>query len=193
MKQIPKKGFTLLELLVVAGLFSLISLVLAQVFFTIMRTNNKTGVVREVKENGDRALEIMTRLVQNASTINQSVSCPNRPTPAPTLTTVALTNADGGVTTLKCVLEIVDGITIARIASVSAGPPAKTYYLTSENVTLGTASTNTCAALSFKCNSVGDVPAYITIAYTLRQKSTTSAAAEAATSAFQTTVTIRNK
>jgi prepilin-type N-terminal cleavage/methylation domain-containing protein len=186
------KGFTLIELLVVAGIFSIVSVVIVQVFFTVMRTNNKTNVFRDIKQNGDRAVEIMTRLVQNASSINlTAVSCPERGTSGPVLSEIVLTNADNGVTTLKCVESEVDGVLVARIASVSA---SQTIFLTGTNVSLGTALANTCDnnVLSFSCNSVNSVPSFITISYILRQKNKASDIEGSTTSVFQTTVTLRN-
>jgi hypothetical protein len=157
-----------------------------------MRTNNKTNIVREVKENGDRAMEIMTRLVQNASSINlAAVSCPERGTPRPVLTEILLTNADNGVTTLKCIESDIDGVTVARIASVSA---SQTIFLTGTTVSLGTSVLNSCDnnAIVFSCNSVNAVPTYVTISYTLRQKNKDSDIEDTSASVFQTTVTLRN-
>ena len=190
MKQITGKGFTLLELLVVVVIFTLISVVVAQVFFTTMRSNNKTEIVREVKQNGDRAMEIITRLVQNAKFIQLPSSCPERPLVGETIDSVSLTNFDGGQTILAC--EVKDGI--ARIASTSA---SQTVYLMNTNVTLidPVDKTNACTnhALAFTCTSVGDTPSYITIGFSLRQKNSSASVVDTASETFQTTVTLRNK
>jgi len=184
-----KKGFTLLELLVVAIILGLLSVVIVQIFFTTIRTNNKTEIGRDVKGIGDRALEIMTRIVQNAKLIKTPISCPEYPSRGDPLGTITLVNLDGGETTLSC---MVDG-DVARIASTSAEP--KTVYLTNTNVSLGDATTNSCDStpLSFQCSAVGATPAFITISFGLRQKNIITSNIDAASQEFTTTVTIRNK
>jgi len=185
-----KKGFTLLELLVVAVILGLLSVVIAQIFFTTIRTNNKTEITRGVKESGDRALDIMTRLVQNAKLIDiPSASCPEYPALGSPLSSISLTNFDGGETTLLCKED--DGI--AQIASVSASA-LQTVYLTNTDVSLSDGSTNTCAnTLSFTCSSQGDIPSFITIAFSIRQSNSAAALIDSASGMFQTTVTLRNK
>ncbi len=192
MKRIAPRGVTLVELLIVAGIFSLVSVVIAQVFFTIMRSNTKTDTAQTVKDSGERAMEFMSRLVQNAQSIDvAAASCPERPAAGSALSEILLTNADNGQTTLKCVEQTVDGTQIARIASVSA---SQTVYLTGTDVSLGSTTANTCTdTLSFTCNSVGTIPAYITISYTLRQKDLGGDVAQAASSVFESTVTVRNR
>lgn len=188
-----RRGVTLVELLIVAGIFSLISVVIAQTFFTIMRSNTKMGSSQTVKDSGERAMEFVSRMVQNAQSIDvAAASCPERPTVGTVLDEIVLTNADNGQTTLKCLEQTVDGVLIARIASVSA---SQTVYLTGTDVSLGSTTTNTCTnhALSFTCNSVGTIPAYITISYTVRQKDTSGSVAQSASSVFQSTVTVRNR
>ncbi|HCM82688.1 MAG: hypothetical protein UW37_C0021G0005 [Candidatus Gottesmanbacteria bacterium GW2011_GWA2_44_17] len=195
MKQCHKKrfsfGFTLLELLVTAVIMMFLSIIITQVFFSTMRTNSKTETVRSVKENGDRAIEILTRLVQRASLIQLPVSCPEYTAPVgDTLDEVRLTNADETQTILQCI--DVDGA--ARIASVSA---TQTIYLTDSSVSLvdPVALTNTCTnhALAFTCAAVAGVPSYITVSFTLRQKDSSESVEGKASDTFQTTVTLRNK
>jgi prepilin-type N-terminal cleavage/methylation domain-containing protein len=190
-KRSASKGFTLIELLVVAVILTLLSVVIAQVFFTTMRTNSKTETVRDMKESGDRAIDIMTRLVQNA----ESIELPPESCKGGTIDTMILKNSDGGETTLACYPDDVNSI--ARIASTSS---FQRVYLTGSNVTLfnKTDNTNTCAGtdstLSFTCTPSADgTPSYITIGFTLRQKNSTASVFDTASGSFQTTVTLRNK
>lgn len=189
MKQILKKGFTLMELLVVVIILTLMSVVVAQVFFTTMRSNNKTETLREVKQNGDQVMETITRFVQNAKFIQMPSSCPERPLVGQTIDSVTLTNVDGGQTVFAC--EVNGGI--ARIASKSA----QTSYLTNTNVSLmdPVGKTNACTnhALAFTCTSVGGSPSYITIGFVLRQKNSSASVVDTASESFKTTVTLRNK
>lgn len=184
-----KNGFTLLELIVVAGIFSAITFVIAQVFFTTIRSNKKTETYRDIKQNGDQALDTMVRLLQNAIVVSAS-SCPDRSEAPAVLDSLTLTHADGTSTTLSC--DAMDGY--ARIASSSAG---KRIYLTNENVSLydAVASARDCTnhALAFFCTSDGDTPSVIRISYTLVQKQESASSYEQAQASFETTVALRNK
>ena len=187
------KGFSLLEILVVAAILSLLSIVLTQVFFVFMRTNNKTDIIQGVKSNGDRALDTLTRLIQNAKSIrpvSDSETCPESPGIGH-ITEVMLVNPNNGETTLTCTEE--EGI--ARIASVSAA--GQTVYLTDSNITLveNIGGTNSCSnnALSFRCSSQNGTPILLYISYTLQQKDASAGVNESASASFQTTVTLRNK
>lgn len=188
MKRLPARGFTLLELLIVAVILTLLSVVVVQVFLATMRTNSKSEVVQDVKASGDHAIEMMSRMIQNAQSVQAPVSpasCDGTP-----IDTVTFLNQDGGQTTLSCI----ESGGIARIASVSA---SQTVYLTGTNVTLvdSTGATGVCAnhALSFSCLATGGLPISVSIAFTLKQSDNGASVFTAASSPFQTTVVLRNK
>jgi len=188
------QGFTLLELLVVSVILALLSVIIAQVFFTTMRTNSKTETVRDVKGNGDRAIDTMNRLIQNAKSVQMPSSCPEYPLVGTTIKKIILTNFDEGVTTLKCVQEVVGGVSIARIASSSA---TQTVYLMNSNVSvydpIGSANACTNNALAFTCSSVGTIPSSITIKFTLHQANSAASVVDTSSGSFQTSVIVRNK
>lgn len=183
-------GFTLLELLVASVILTLLSVVIVQVFFSTIRTNNKTDVTQDVKGNGDHSIEVITRFVQNAQSISLPASCPERPAVGTALDQITLTNWDDGVTTFGCIL--VGGV--ARIASISA---SQTVYLTSANVTLvdPVLHTNACTnhALTFTCSAAAGVPTSITVGFQIRQKNSAASVIDQASQTFQSTVTLRNK
>jgi len=174
-----KKGFTLLEILVAMGVLAILGTVIAQVFFTTTRTNTKVEISKDVKQNGDFAMEVMSRIVRNAASV--TTVCSDTGTATDTIT---VDNLDGGITTFECVL---DG-DITRIASTSAG---RTDYLTSSSLTLG-GTDCTGATLQFVCMSPVDGPTTVAIAFTLAQKGTPVDQFEKASASFQTTVAIRN-
>lgn len=181
-RQLPKfrsAGFSLLEFLLAMGVFSFISLVIAQVFISTLRSNTKTEIIKEVKQNGEFALETMTRLLQSATSIDSA--CTAGGTGAKSIRFI---NPDRSMTTLNCAL---DG-SVTRIASRSGG---MVDYLTSQNTSLGGTS---CAesSLSFRCTDpVGAVPV-IRISFQLAQRGTPIDQFETASVSFQTTVTTRN-
>ncbi len=165
-------GFTLLEMLVSVAIIAMISVVLSQVFISTIRTNAKTEILKEVKQNGDLAVDTLTRMVQNAT----SVTCP-------TTKSLAIVNPDGNTTTIGCAL---DG-TVTRLASASA----TTVYLSSGDVTLGGTD---CASstLQFTCTAVAGLPSQVTLSFSLAQKGTPGDQFERASETFQTSVSMRN-
>jgi len=185
MKQ-KKNGFTLLELLVVAGILSIISVVIAQVFFTTMRSNTKSEVLKDVKQNGDYAADVMVRLIQNATSVSATCSeIGEDPTPVSSL---VLYDRANNTTTFSCV----EDSGIYRVASVSA---SQTVYLTNSNVTLATSegvSECSTSTLGFSCRSVGGIPSSILISFRLQQKGTAQSVAEQGSVSFQTSASVRN-
>lgn len=168
-----KAGFTLLEMLVSVGVIAVISVVLSQVFIVTLRTNTKTELLKDIKQNGELALETMMRMIQSA----KNVTCP-------TTQSVTVTGPDDGVTTFECSLSG----SVTRIASTSA---AGTKYLTADNTTLGGSN---CAAssLAFACAGGVGVPVSVTIGFRLSQAGVSGASFEEVSESFQTSVTTRN-
>lgn len=176
MKADMKRGFTLIEVLVSVGIIAMIGIVLAQGFFAMVRTNTKTELIKDVKQNGDFALDVMSRMIRNAASV--TTSCATGGTTTPTLT---ILNADSFTTTFGC---NVDGTT-PRIASTSAG---KTDYLTSRNVSLGTNCTN---ALTFVCYQLPGEKTGVKITFTLGAVGNPQSQFEKASSSFQMSVVTR--
>lgn len=103
-----KNGFTLIEILVVIGIFGILAFIGSNMFFTILKSSAKTRVLAEVKQNGNYALSVMERMVRNA----RNAECVSGG--------VLITNPDRDTTNFFC-----DG---AKIASNSG------VYLTSDKV-----------------------------------------------------------
>jgi prepilin-type N-terminal cleavage/methylation domain-containing protein len=174
-------GFTLLEILISITIAGAVGVLIAQVFFTTSRTNNKTELLKDVKQNGEYAIGIMERMIRSSLRIESTCE-----TTGTTLTTLQMTNPNGDMTTLGCVL---DGST--RIASTSAST-STAEYLTSDNVSLGgTACTG--STLSFICTSYPDEPPRVTVSFSLSQLGTSAEQSDQASIQFQTTATPRNK
>lgn len=175
---LPKKqrvhcGFTLLETLVSVAIIAVVSAVLSQVFISTLRTNTKTEILKEVKQNGDLALETITRMIQNA----QSITCV-------TDQSLALVNPDGDTTTLGCSAA---GSTL-RLASVSA---STTAYITSESVTLGN-SVCSASTLQFTCQESVGVSTGVTVFFELTKSGSYGNQFETASESFQTSAVMRS-
>lgn len=172
MKHQRVDGFTLLEMLVSIAIIAIVSVVLSQVFISTLRSNTKAEILKEVKQNGDLAVESITRMIQNAA----DAWCPS----ASSFSTL---NPDGEVTTIACE----DTASGARLASQSA---AQTVYLTSTRVSLGT----TCAGsqLSVTCEGAAGIPTTISVSFQLSQSGTVGDQFERASQTFRTSVSMRN-
>lgn len=171
-------GFTLLELLVSMSILAIVGILLTQVFVTVIRTNTKNEVTKEVKQNGYLAFSVMTRMLQNA--LDVTSDCVSTGSTAPMIT---ITNPDGGATTFECRSD--SGV--LRISSTSGTPS----YLTSPGVTLTGADCT--AGLAFTCTTLSTNKKSVNIVFSLAQKGTPPDRYDQASEAFQTTVTLRNQ
>lgn len=171
--EIKNDGFTLLEMMVTIAIIALLSVVFSQIFISTLRSNTKTEILKEVKQNGNLALESMTRMIQNAT----RVTCPSSQT-------LSIQNPDGNTTTLACA----EDSTTTRIASSSA---SETVYLSSTLVSLGS-SVCSSSTLLFTCDLVSGLPSRISIAFRLSQAGLATAEFEQSGEDFQTTVLMRN-
>jgi len=176
------KGFTLLEILISISIAASVSILIAQVFFTTSRTNTKTELLKDVKQNGEFAIGIMERMVKNALRVESLCL-----TTGSTLSEIQLLNPNGDTTTFGCVL---DG-EVTRIASTSG--TGGTEYLTSANVTIGGASCDDSGnSLSFVCTSYPDQPPKVTVSFSLSQIGTPPDKRDQASVTFQTSTSPRN-
>lgn len=166
-------GFTLLELLISVAIIALLSVVMSQVFISTIRTNTKTEILKEVKQNGDLALESMVRMIQNA----EMITCD-------TPQSLSIVNPDSNTTTLACVA---DGEAM-RLASASA---STTVYLSSKLVTLGGSSCGT-STLTFTCAGGTGVRTSVMISFRLAQTGAPGDQFETASESFQTSAAMRN-
>lgn len=108
-----KKGFSLIEILVVLSVFILLVFISNQIFFSTLRGTSKTQAITTVKQNGNYAVSIVQRALYNSKGL---ISC--------TADRVNYYDADGKQTFFSCSQLGTDN---AYIASDSA-------RLTSEDV-----------------------------------------------------------
>jgi prepilin-type N-terminal cleavage/methylation domain-containing protein len=186
------KGFTLLEILVSITIISVIMIVIVQVFLTTTRVNTKTEILKDIKQNGDFAMETIERMTRYAT----NISCSSGDgIPSQSLT---ITNADTGTSTFGCALDVGIPPQYTQIASQSAmGALTSTQYLTSTDISLakdisGNAVCGT-PQLSFVCTRQAGVSTEVKITFTLQSKSSSPDRRDQAPSTvFQSTVTLRN-
>jgi len=171
-----KHGFTLIELLVAAGVISFVSVIITQVLFSSIHLNTKTEVIKELKQTGEMTMGMISRLIQNATTITTTQCNLSSDDPKQPVSSVEITGLDGGITTIECVDDAIAGV--SRIASMSASR-IDPLYITNSNVTLID-------------NRVGGIPSSLSVSFRLRQKNLAATSYESAMEIFQTTISVRN-
>ena len=88
-------GFTLIELVIVAGLLSVLLIAVSSMFMATLTSNLKTSSRQQMKEEGGYVLGQMEFLIRNATKLDQStpaLEC------APGMSSIKIVNADGGTT-----------------------------------------------------------------------------------------------
>lgn len=95
------KGFTLIELLVVTAIVGVLAVLSATVFNSILKSQNKTAVINEARQNGDLAMDKFERDIKQASNV----------TPIGITTTVVTIDLDGPDAIWRCDDPIVGEIT----------------------------------------------------------------------------------
>jgi prepilin-type N-terminal cleavage/methylation domain-containing protein len=177
MKHDRQRGFTLMEIIVATAVIGFIVVVLVQVFISTVRTSTKANLISEIKQNGDYATAIMTRMIQGAQSIDTTIGNDR--------TSIQITNGDTLQTTFRS--ETHDGV--CKIASVSGYATPTTYYLTSSNVSVaGTCGSN----LDFDIAGLYGTAAKVTFSFTLQQKPTAVSNFEQAQVIFQSSTELRN-
>lgn len=73
-----KKGFTLVEILVVIGVLSIAGVIILTIFSRTLRGNNKSQILTAIKENGQSVLENLDKTVRNAD----NIVCPTATSPS---------------------------------------------------------------------------------------------------------------
>lgn len=180
------KGFTIIELVISVAIIAGVSVVIAQTYFAATRSAVKIEAIKDIKQNGDFATNVMTRMIHNAK--RGSLACVGN--------SIQITNPDGGQTTFKCVFD--SGV--PRIASISAILFSKTEYLSSTTLSLtplsvnGTAPTD-CTGNSFvviSCDPGAGAPGKVAVSFSLYTANVPSGQFNQASTNFATTVTMRN-
>ena len=172
---VQNKGFTLIELMVVVTLISIMGIMTTQILIINIRSQKKSEIIKEVKQNGDFALSVMENMVRNANDI-VTASCNTN------TNQFAILNQDGFSTTFDCS----DGLQIAsRSADYPTGNPLENYPLTSTKVSL--------EACNFRivCPTPPLSAKYVFINFSLKQAGGVSVE-DTAKSDFQTTISLRN-
>jgi prepilin-type N-terminal cleavage/methylation domain-containing protein len=88
---VTKRGFSLVELIVVVGLLSLLMIAISSTSLMSVITSSRIRTATKVKQAGNYAVDQMSLLLRNTKSV---VSCDTN------LSTITFINQDGGTTTL---------------------------------------------------------------------------------------------
>jgi prepilin-type N-terminal cleavage/methylation domain-containing protein len=163
-RQKQNSGFTIVELVVVVAIFAVLGVWLANSLFSILRSNTKAEVIKEIRQNGSFVLELMTKEVTGG--IN--------PTCAEDGSWLSIDQQDGQTITFDC--------NNGQIASSSANQN-NVSFLTSEKVRV--------SYCYFSCQDSGNGQT-VTIDFSLSQAGVSSRQEELAEESFRKVVSVRN-
>ncbi|KKR50330.1 MAG: Conserved hypothetical secreted protein [Microgenomates group bacterium GW2011_GWC1_41_8] len=159
-----QKGLTLIEALIAVAIFAIFALLVNSIFFNILRGTLKQESLKDVKQSGSVAMEIMEKTIREA----ESVTC----NASSSITTI---NPDGtSTTTFQISTDAITGTTGTNVNK-----------LTGEKVRVN--------SLAFTCDNTGVYPV-VTITFILEHINNTTNPNRAegfATMDFRTTVSLR--
>lgn len=64
-----RKGFTVIEILVVVGVLTIMSVIFVEIFFRSLRGGNQAQILGVIKQNGQHAMEIMDKNIRLADDV----------------------------------------------------------------------------------------------------------------------------
>jgi len=163
-------GFTLVELLVVMAIVGILSTVIISILFSVLRGTNKTNSVTLIRQNGNYALNQMTRIVRSGTSISTATPC-------------------NGVPGQRLDINQLDGSTTQLFCSPSNG----IYYTdASGKTTLIDKAVMTVSACTIVCeeNATTSIP-FVNILYTVTQYGTATSE-NAASVTFNGSAQLRN-
>ncbi|MCC6711200.1 MAG: type II secretion system protein [Candidatus Pacebacteria bacterium] len=179
-KNNTNRGFSLLELLIVAGLSVMVMMTVTTLFLTFIITSRKSNIKQKVHAEGEEALNKIEFILRNSQKLvpglDGATIC-NNDNDNP-MTDIAIQGLDGYVTTLQT-YPLTDG----QIASYSTAINDY-YYLTSDETELSN--------LEFICLSGEENAYYVNVSFDLKIGSGASSDKETAVEHFQTGITLRN-
>lgn len=183
------KGYTVIELLTVAGVLVVIGGILTGIIVSTLRGTNKTQTSNAIAQNGNYALSVISSILISSDavvglhdTTGQILDEDDDCTSQPVGTELDLRRIDGGITTLICANETI----ASASASVTVG------LLDTSEVRIDTSDMDACY---FKCvQQPGDpysAPS-IEVGFTLTQENTSSSFENRSSADFKTSVKLRN-
>lgn len=170
------KGYTLIELVVVAGILGIIGVVSVSLFLSTLLGGGKSTALNDVRSNGDYAITQMERMIRSARYLVSTCE--------EDMTSLEIKNPDGGNTIFTSTEE-------GYIASNSG---TLTGILTADDVLLADPNeVLSVGIIDFDCvQSSPKAPEVITINFTLQKGDSGTPNRDYAQADFSTSVQIRS-
>ncbi len=206
-----KKGFTLLEILVVIGVLSVIGVIILTIFTRTLRGNNKAQIIGVIKQNGQSVLENMDKTIRGADNVvcvtsdnlvvvKNGIYTRYRFIP-PTTTNNGLIQQDSPVKQFVSEIEETDSQFVDRICGAAAQVYVSPVVLT---------DTNTQTGVSINCFATNNLPDctnnpvfkrdkspgfkdQVTVKFSIKSEASAALVGQIDPVNFQTTIQLRNK
>lgn len=170
-------GFSLIEVVISMGIIALIGVVIVRSFTSTIRTNAKTEILRDIKQNGDFALGYIVHQIQNA----QEITCSPYADCSGAISYVIAKDENADLIQLKPLAG-----TPCRIVAYNA-TDATTLYLTSDTVAL-----NPCS-ITYSVQTLYGRPSRVSVTFTVTQVNTAATnTVDIGSMVFRTTTQVRN-
>ena len=159
-----RRGFTLIEMLVVVGIIAIMSTFLLNLMFTTIKSNAKSEIIKSVKQNGDYVLGVMGYFIRNSKTLDPA-DC--------TGSQFSVVMDDENETVFSC-----------------SGVGTDDGYIASNSARM-TGTKVTLSLCSLTCSQTGNSAPAVSISFTLTNLSTATKKEDQASTNFSTTVSAR--
>lgn len=182
-----QKGYTLVELLAASSIIVIVSGLIVGILYSTLRGSNKTKVTNDVAQNGNFALSIISNAALNAEDVTRiGANAISDCTIPQTGSSIEFQKTDGTAVTYSC-----DAATESITSTVGT---TSTYLMDNDavKVKIDPLNPNVC---SFTCSQNNANPysqPVINVKFIVFQRNTTAVFESAASSSFNTSVTMRN-
>ena len=169
--KILEQGFTLIELLVVVAVFMILAVLVTNSLFSILKSNTKANIMKEIRQNGTYALDVMDKTISGG-----------------VIDDAACTGVEGSSLTVKNPVSEETVIFRCNYSSDLAYIASDGAQLTSPTVTV-----ENCPEV-FRCEKIdSNKNKKVTINFTLKQRGSSTKPEETARETFTKTIFLRNK
>jgi len=90
-----KDGFTLIEIIIVISILGLVMTIFSGFLLATLRAGSKSEVVKELRQNGNYALQTIDSMLRNSVSLQSSCNLGGQ-------SSIQIRNIDNGITVFKC-------------------------------------------------------------------------------------------
>lgn len=176
-----KKGFSLIEILVVFAILGTVAGIGLSVLSASLKSSAKTAATNKVKQNGDSVIETMTRTIRSAPYVSASGTA---------LSVCTDSSCTSTTTTFRCVPYVANSATNGVIQKQDS-PTAPTIALTADGGSTPTKGVNVTSCDFHIASNPNAKPQIVYIGFTLTNGAGLTSQEDVVTIPFQTQVSLR--